>query len=241
MRVLFTSVACGPYSPRPKDCPGLGDPNTLKTLKITNWPISLGGCHPPDPPPVTADELEKKIRALNFVLAILFPGSVDLVRHQIGADFGADPVAKLAPISAPKSAPILSPNSAPIWRRFRRRNLVSYQYFGRQGAGDRVLGCIRPAGSARLGAARLGSARPKRRPKSAFVWSILKILLKTFVQNKLSKICSPVAPVIIWSAKRRSKRRPKSACSKRSRSSITIQMCAVCDFVRRRTISHDLV
>ena len=29
-RVIFTSVACGPDSPRPKDCPGLGDPNTLK-------------------------------------------------------------------------------------------------------------------------------------------------------------------------------------------------------------------
>ena len=27
---IFTSVACGPDSPRPKDCPGLGDPNTLK-------------------------------------------------------------------------------------------------------------------------------------------------------------------------------------------------------------------
>ena len=29
---VFTSVACGPDSPRPKDCPGLGDPNTLKLL-----------------------------------------------------------------------------------------------------------------------------------------------------------------------------------------------------------------
>ena len=27
---IFTSVASGPPSPRPKDCPGLGDPNTLK-------------------------------------------------------------------------------------------------------------------------------------------------------------------------------------------------------------------
>jgi hypothetical protein len=27
---ILTSVACGPDSPRPKDCPGLGDPNTLK-------------------------------------------------------------------------------------------------------------------------------------------------------------------------------------------------------------------
>ena len=29
-RLIFTSVASGPPSPRPKDCPGLGDPNTLK-------------------------------------------------------------------------------------------------------------------------------------------------------------------------------------------------------------------
>ena len=27
---IDTSVDCGPDSPRPKDCPGLGDPNTLK-------------------------------------------------------------------------------------------------------------------------------------------------------------------------------------------------------------------
>ena len=27
---IITSVACGPHTPRPKDCPGLGDPNTLK-------------------------------------------------------------------------------------------------------------------------------------------------------------------------------------------------------------------
>ena len=27
---IDTSVACGPDSPRPKDRPGLGDPNTLK-------------------------------------------------------------------------------------------------------------------------------------------------------------------------------------------------------------------
>ena len=27
---ILTSVACGPHSPRPKDCPGLGSPNTLK-------------------------------------------------------------------------------------------------------------------------------------------------------------------------------------------------------------------
>ena len=27
-----TSVACGPDSPRPKDCPGLGDPNTLESI-----------------------------------------------------------------------------------------------------------------------------------------------------------------------------------------------------------------
>ena len=32
---IDTSVACGPDSPRPKDCPGLGDPNTLKL-----WPPS---------------------------------------------------------------------------------------------------------------------------------------------------------------------------------------------------------
>ena len=29
-RVIFTSVASGPPSLRPKDCPGLGYPNTLK-------------------------------------------------------------------------------------------------------------------------------------------------------------------------------------------------------------------
>ena len=27
---IVTSVACGPDCPRPKDCPGLGNPNTLK-------------------------------------------------------------------------------------------------------------------------------------------------------------------------------------------------------------------
>ena len=27
---VLTSVACGPHNPRPKDCTGLGDPNTLK-------------------------------------------------------------------------------------------------------------------------------------------------------------------------------------------------------------------
>ena len=32
---MDTSVACGPDSPRPKDCPGLGDPNTLK-LELYN-------------------------------------------------------------------------------------------------------------------------------------------------------------------------------------------------------------
>ena len=31
---ILTSVACGPDSPRPKDCPGLGDPNTLKTVVV---------------------------------------------------------------------------------------------------------------------------------------------------------------------------------------------------------------
>ena len=29
-RGIFTPVACGLHYPRPKDCPGLGDPNTLK-------------------------------------------------------------------------------------------------------------------------------------------------------------------------------------------------------------------
>ena len=33
VRVRDTSVACRPDSPRPKDCPGLGDPNTLKLIK----------------------------------------------------------------------------------------------------------------------------------------------------------------------------------------------------------------
>ena len=27
---ILTPVACGPATPRPKDCPGLGDPNTFK-------------------------------------------------------------------------------------------------------------------------------------------------------------------------------------------------------------------
>ena len=29
---IHTSVACGPHCPRPKDCPGLGYPNTLKWM-----------------------------------------------------------------------------------------------------------------------------------------------------------------------------------------------------------------
>ena len=36
VRAIFTSVACGPDSPRPKDCPGLGDPNTLK-IRALHW------------------------------------------------------------------------------------------------------------------------------------------------------------------------------------------------------------
>ena len=30
---IHTFVACGPHSPRPKDCLGLGDPNTLKPIE----------------------------------------------------------------------------------------------------------------------------------------------------------------------------------------------------------------
>ena len=33
-RVIFTPVASGPHIPRPKDCPGLGYPNTLKLWLI---------------------------------------------------------------------------------------------------------------------------------------------------------------------------------------------------------------
>ena len=36
-RAVLTSVACGLDSPRLKDCPGLGDPNTLKKLNL-NYP-----------------------------------------------------------------------------------------------------------------------------------------------------------------------------------------------------------
>ena len=32
--IVFTRVACEPHSPRPKDCPGLGDPNTLKQTHV---------------------------------------------------------------------------------------------------------------------------------------------------------------------------------------------------------------
>ena len=44
---IDTSVASGPHSPRPKDCPGLGDPNTLKIMKkkefnsMTHYNIGL--------------------------------------------------------------------------------------------------------------------------------------------------------------------------------------------------------
>ena len=33
---IVTSVACGPDCPRLKDCPGLGDPNTLKSYNLND-------------------------------------------------------------------------------------------------------------------------------------------------------------------------------------------------------------
>ena len=46
-QVIFTSVTCGPDSPCPKDCPGLGDPNTC-LLYTSDAAVA---CRPDSPRP----------------------------------------------------------------------------------------------------------------------------------------------------------------------------------------------